>query len=233
MRAIRALWRWGLRWRFRLFHRHRYRSLALEIVGGKPFVVLPEVFNPGLFRTGGFLAEQLKADGITGDSVILDMGTGSGIGAVFAAQIAHTVVAVDINPEAVRCARINALLNRIEDRVCVYEGDLFAPVAGRRFDVVLFNPPYFRGQPSDTHDVAWRSQDTVERFAAGLPQHLAPGGYALVVLSTDGDAPGFLATFERCGLKVQTAARRDLINEVLTVYRLTVESTGTSGNEIR
>ena len=65
---------------------------------------------------------------------ILDLGTGSGIGALFAARAGCLVTAVDINPEAVRCARINALMNRLEERVQVLEGDLFAPVAGRRSD---------------------------------------------------------------------------------------------------
>jgi release factor glutamine methyltransferase len=233
MIAIRALWRWGLRWRFRLFHRRRYRSLTLEYIGGRPFVVLPEVFNPGLFRTSGFLVEQLTASGLHEDSAVLDMGTGSGIGAVFAAAIARHVIAVDINPEAVRCTRINTLLNRVEDRTCIYEGDLFVPVAGKKFDLILLNPPYFRGQPNDAHDTAWRSHDTVEHFAAALPQYLKPGGYALVVLSSDGDAPAFLEAFRRCGLKVEAAARRDLINEVLTVYRLAIESAGIQGTRHR
>ena len=81
---------------------------------------------------------------------MLDLGTGSGVGAVFAAQWAGQVVAVDVNPAAVRCARINVLLHGVEDRVDVLQGDLFEPVAGERFDVILFNPPYFPGQPRTT-----------------------------------------------------------------------------------
>ncbi len=60
---------------------------------------------------------------------------------------ARRVVAVDINPAAVRCAQINALLNQLEQRIEVRRGDLFAPVAGERFDLVLFNPPFLRGAP--------------------------------------------------------------------------------------
>ena len=73
------------------------------------------------------------------------MGTGSGVCAVFAARHAHRVVAVDINPGAVRCAALNALLNHVEARIEVRQGDLFAPVARERFDLVLFNPPFFVG----------------------------------------------------------------------------------------
>jgi len=148
------------------------------------------------------------------------MGTGSGIGAILAAQQASRVVAVDLNPAAVRCARINAMLNGVEDRVEVREGDLFAPIGSEQFDVVLFNPPYYRGQPRDAVDLAWRSPDVVERFAADLQRHLRPGGYALIVLSSDGEATTFLQSFQEQGLSVAALAKRDLINETLAIYRL-------------
>jgi len=151
---------------------------------------------------------------------VLDMGTGSGLGAIVAARWADRVTAIDINPEAVRCARINALLNHVDDRVEVIEGDLFAPIGDRRFDVVLFNPPFFRGAPRSALDRAWRSSDVVERFAAGLRRHLTPRGYALVILSTDGDTENFLNAFRANGFALESVAQRDVIVEVLTIYRL-------------
>ena len=138
----------------------------LEEVHGTPILVLPQVFNPELLRTGAFMAGVLDERAIPAGAAVLDLGTGSGVSAIFAARLAGRVVATDINPAAVRCARINALLNGVEDRVEVREGDLFAPVAGERFDVIIFNPPYYRGTPRDALDHAWRSNDTVERFAA-------------------------------------------------------------------
>jgi release factor glutamine methyltransferase len=160
------------------------------------------------------------------------MGTGSGVGAVFAAEHTSCVVAVDINPHAVRCARINALLNGVDDRVDVREGDLFAPVAGERFDLVLFNPPYFRGKPRDPLDHAWRSPDTVERFAARLGDHLTPAGSALVVLSTDGETPAFLAAFERNHLDISIAARTELANETLSIYQLRPKGEGPDADSV-
>lgn len=213
------LWRLCLLLRFDLFQRHRHDRLVIEAVAGAPIVVLPQVFNPALFRTGEFLASLLDRSLVRDGTSVLDMGTGSGAVAVAAARLGARVLAVDINPHAVRCARINALLNGIEDRLEARRGDLFAAVGERRFDLVLFNPPYFRGVPRNELDRAWRATDTVERFAAGLPSHLAPGGCALVLLSTDGDAPAFLRAFEAAGLDVEVFARRHLINEVLTVYR--------------
>jgi len=216
------LWRFLTRWRYRLFERGRYDRLVLEEVAGRPILVLPGVFNPRLLRTGDILARTLDARLIPPGSTVLDMGTGSGIGAVFAAQRAGRVVAVDVNPAAVRCARINALLNQVEDRVEVLEGDLFAPVGSQRFDVVLFNPPYYRGAPRNDLDRAWRSTDVVERFASQLPEHVAPGGCALVVLSSDGERNAFLQSFRAAGLVASVVAERDLGNEVVTVYRLRV-----------
>jgi HemK-related putative methylase len=221
-RLVRRLWRAGIGWRFRLFQRHRYDRLVIERVGDAPVVVLPQVFNPTLLFSGDFLARALDERLIPRGAAVLDMGTGSGVGAVFAARWAGRVVAVDINPAAVRCAQINALLHHVEDRVTVHQGDLFAPVRGQRFDVVLFNPPVFRGAPRSPLDYAWRSEDTVERFAAGLPDHLNPGGHALVVLSSNGETPAFLAAFRANGLEVSVVAERDLVSEVLTIYRLRV-----------
>jgi HemK-related putative methylase len=215
---IRRLWRFGLRWRYRLLQRHRHRHLVIEWVDDVPLLVLPDVFNPVLFRTGPFLAEQL--DGLPPGQSVLDMGTGSGLCGVLAARRGHQVTAVDINPAAVRCAQINALLNEVADRMQVHHGDLFAPLEGQRFDVVLFNPPFYLGSARDDYDHAWRAEDTVQRFARQLPAHLTADGYALVVLSTDGDTPTFLRQFADAGLQTNVVAERDLINEVMTVYRL-------------
>ena len=217
---LRPLWRLWLRCRFLLFQRHRLNRMVIEHVSGRSIVVLPQVFNPRLFRTGQFLSQTLNESLIQPRARVLDMGTGTGIGALLAAQWAANVDAVDINPEAARCARINALLHTMEDRIVVYEGDLFEPVHGRRYDVVLFNPPYFRGRPGDAFETAWRSDDVVERFAAALPDHLTPGGYALVVLSSDGDSETFLAAFRQNDFILDVVTRQNLINEVLTIYRL-------------
>jgi HemK-related putative methylase len=219
-KVVRRLWRGLLWYRFLLFQRHRHNHLVLEKVAGRPVLVLPQVFNPKLFRTGELLAEILDGTLIPPGAKVLDMGTGSGIGAVAAATWAGQVVAVDINPAAVRCARINALLNRVEERIEVLHGDLFAPLGSQRFDVVLFNPPYYRGDPKDALDGAFYSNDIAGRFAAGLRDHLKVGGYALVLLSTDGDASSFLHALDAQGLDLEVVTRRDLINEILTIYRI-------------
>ena len=201
----------------------------LEQVEGTPLVVLPDVFNPVLLRTGAILARtagRVYAGGAGDGKRALDMGTGSGTGAVAAAKQGFQVVGVDINPEAVRCARINVLMNHLEERIEVREGDLFSPVNGERFDLVLFNPPFFRGAPKNARDLAWRSPDVIERFAAALPDHLTPGGRALLVLSTDGEEQAMLEALARAGLEPKIVAQENLGNEIVTVYSAGVVAGG-------
>ncbi|HEY5101566.1 MAG TPA: methyltransferase [Steroidobacteraceae bacterium] len=206
---------------YRLTGKAQYDAYLLERVNGVPILVIPSVCNPKSMRTGAFLASQLDATLVGGDAEILDMGTGSGICAVFCASHCHRVVAVDINEAAVRCAKINAGLNHLEEKIEVRHGDLFAPVAAERFDLVLFNPPFFRGAPRNDRDRAWRSNDVAERFAAGLSAHLKPGGSALVLLSSFGDAAGFLEEFSRHDFAIALFAQRHFVNERLAIFKLT------------
>jgi HemK-related putative methylase len=203
-----------------LIGKDRYDDFRLERVDGAPFIVIPSVFNPKVLRTGAFFASQIDSKLVDRDWEVLDMGTGSGIGAVFAAKHARRVVAVDINAAAVRCANINAHLNHLEHKIDPRHGDLFAPVSGERFDLVLFNPPFLRGTPRDDRDRAWRSTDVAERFSAGLGAHLKPGGSALVLLSTFGDGRVFLEEFRKQNLEISVLAERRFINERLTIFRL-------------
>jgi methylase of polypeptide subunit release factors len=205
--------------------RQRLGRVVIEEIEGVPLVVLPEVFNPAVFRTGALLARAVMAWTPPGQARpeevrVLDVGTGSGVGAVFAARRGFQAVAVDVNPQAVRCARINALLHQQEERIDARQGDLFSAAGGERFDLVLFNPPFFRGEPANSLDRAWRSTDVLERFAAGLGPALRPAGEALVVLSTDGDGAALLRGLEHRGLGVEVAMRRDFGNEVITVHRI-------------
>jgi len=205
---------------YRLAGTHRYDRLQIVHVLGLPILVLPSVANPRVLRTGAFFASRIDAHLVTADAEVLDMGTGSGVCALFAARHARRVVAVDVNPEAVRCATVNALMNHLDARIDVRQGDLFGPVAGERFDVVLFNPPFLLGAPKDARDAAWRSSDLPKRFAAGLAEHLKPSGAALVLLSSFGDAcPRYEAELRQRGFALEAMARGRYINETVTLLR--------------
>lgn len=209
----------ALYWHFKLFLKKKHADVVLERIDGSRVLVVPGVLNPRLMRTGAFFASQLPGL-LRSYADVLDMGSGSGICSVVAARYARHVVAVDINPESVRCTRINTLLNRVEDKVEVLRGDLFEPLAGRRFDFVLFNPPFLRRAPRDDADRAWASLDVPERFAASLAAHLNPGGVALLLLSTFGDANLFLNPLREQGFAVAELAGREFINERLAIFKI-------------
>jgi release factor glutamine methyltransferase len=121
---------------------------------------------------------------------VLDLGTGCGLLALLAARSARRVVATDVVEACVRCTWRNALLNGVEVKVDVRLGDLFAPVAGETFDLVLTNPPQMPTSPGREtggdgaaaddggHD-GWAILDRVIREA---PVYLKPGGQLVFTL---------------------------------------------------
>ena len=209
----------------RLLSRSGWHKRAhVAYVDGLPLIVLPEVFDPAAFRSGALLAwavrvelsAPLEARGAGGVSV-LDLGCGSGVGGVFAARAGARVTCTDINPEAVRNARANAALHGLD--IETREGDLFAPVEEQRFDRILFNPPFFRGAPRGLWDHAWRGERVLERFAEGLGARLAPGGRALLSLSTDGACGELLDDLSYRGYALERVVERRYVGETATVWR--------------
>lgn len=211
-----AVGRLGLRLHFITRQRRRLRRDVVERFHGLKLRIPSGIFHPIIFRTGAFLAELILDDLIPTRRHVLDLGAGSGICAVAAAARGARVTAVDINPHAVSATRENADLNGV--RIRTLQTDLFDGVG--RFDVVLFNPPYFAGKPASSFDLAWRSDDLVERFSRELSAHLTADGYALVVLSSDGRGDEYLRRFEVDGHRLTLVAERRYLSETLSVFRI-------------
>src|ERR1700754_3325152 len=99
---------------------------------------------PGVYRAEGdtqVLTDVMRRDGFAVGRHVVDIGTGSGALAVAAARAgAASVTAVDLSLRSVLATRINSKLHKVS--VTVHHGDLFTPVAGRRFGLVVANPPY-------------------------------------------------------------------------------------------
>lgn len=221
---VKRLWVPFIRLRYRWAYQPRSKQPYVENVDSLPLLIYPEVFNPRLFHSGEIFAEQLNECLVPAGCSVLDMGTGTGIGAITAARWASRVLAVDINPSAVRCAQDNVQLRQVQNRVEVRLGDLFACLGSERFDVVLFNPPFLHGTPAKPFEQAFFSTDVADHFAEGLADHLNPGGYALLILSSMGETGAFLQALRRRGFRVCSLVERDLITERFTLYQATHES---------
>ena len=108
----------------------------------------------------------------------LDLGTGSGILSLGASRFSDSVVATDLNKRAVACAQFNAALNGIQN-IEVLDGDCFAPVLGRKFDLILSNPPFFITPQADYMfcDNSMELDGLCRRLVKEAPAYLNEDGY--------------------------------------------------------
>ena len=171
---------------------------------------------PGVFRPRSdtwLLAAALRARAELPGGAVLDVCTGSGALAIAAALAgARSVTAVDISRRAVATARINARLNGVG--VEAVRGDLLGAVPGRRFDVIVSNPPYLPGDAppargSGRHTEAGATgRILLDRLIDAAPAHLAPGGILLVTHSSVNGEAATLDRMRRAGLDPSVAERR-------------------------
>ena len=162
----------------------------------------PGVFTP--LSDTRLLAERLRAEPRLRGGNVLDLCTGSGVLAVVAALAgAATVTAVDASHRSVLAARLNGV------RVRALRGDLFDPVAGERFDVIVSNPPYVPGEGAGRgFDAGYDGRDLIDRVCARVADHLAPGGVALLVQSSVCGERATLEALRAAGLVAEVAERR-------------------------
>lgn len=204
--------KWYLCWRRRALCTH------WVVVGPYRLRIDPGVFDPVIYLTSPSWLPIIDAVGVRERQRWAELGTGCGLAAIHAATRGATVVATDLSEVSIGCARDNAARSGVS--VDFRKGDLFAPLGGERFDVVLFHPPYFPGARDAEGGPAWRYDDLPERFAAGLGQHLLPGGCAVLLLSSNGDCAAFLRALEAAGYSATIVYERELIVERVVGYRI-------------
>lgn len=175
-------------------------------------VTLPGVFQPR--GDARLLAAAMRRRRLAPGARVLDVFTGSGALAVAAAREgAREVVAVDVSRRALLSARRNARRNGV--RVHTLRGDLFAPVAGERFELILANPPYVPGAsdalPRAGARRAWEGgrdgRLLLDRLCAEAAAHLRSGGTLLLVQSSLCGTDATLARLVAGGLRPQLVAR--------------------------
>jgi len=125
----------------------------------------------------------------------LDVCAGPGTQSLRCTALAKSVLALEINPIAVSCAELNFVLNSVEDRAQVRQGDLYAALLpGEQFDYVVANPPLLPFPPDlPFPEIADGGDDgmlLMRRVLQGLPDVLLPGGMAQIISSSLGGESG-------------------------------------------
>jgi ribosomal protein L3 glutamine methyltransferase len=170
---------------------------------GIPFYVDERVIVPRSY-IGDFLANgMLGPDGdvlVDADNVssILDLCTGSGCLAILASNFFPDakIDATDLSAGALDVARINLKNLDVETQITLHQGDLFAPVKSKRYDLILANPPYvakaeteafppeYQAEPLMAHVSGEDGLDITRRILQEAPKHLNKGGTLICEIGT-------------------------------------------------
>lgn len=156
-------------------------------VAGLPIIVLPGVWSPAYDWSSAFYIENFPD--VTGKS-FLEIGCGTGVISVFAGRRgASRVVAVDVNPDAVRNADLNFEKFRIPNAEA-FLSDGFGNIRGQ-FDVITWNAPYHGSRPADLLERGCADEDyrDIRAFFRGVRKFLKPEGTVVFGFSESGDLP--------------------------------------------
>ncbi|MBO6122949.1 MAG: methyltransferase [Methanobrevibacter sp.] len=144
------------------------------------------VYNPA--EDSYLLADNLE---ISEGQSVLEIGTGSGIVAMYASRLTDKITVTDINFDACELARRNFRDNGIEGIEILF-GNLFEPVKERKFDVILFNTPYLPTEDDevidDTINYAFdggvNGRKVIDLFLNEVGNHLNDGGIVQLIQSS-------------------------------------------------
>jgi len=158
---------------------YRYAGLNICVPTG--------VFHPGIFFSTPIFLHFLKQVDFH-NKTVLDVGTGSGILAVFAAKNGGQVTAIDLHLQALATAQLNATNNGLT--ITTKQSDLFAQLTPQLFDFILVNPPYYPRIPKNDAEKAFFAGHELEyfdHFFSKLPDFIHPETKIWMILSEDCD----------------------------------------------
>ncbi|MCX7323602.1 MAG: 50S ribosomal protein L3 N(5)-glutamine methyltransferase [Hyphomicrobiales bacterium] len=174
-------------------------------IQGVPFkvderVIVPRSYIGEMLFSGLFGGDDFTLiDDVQAVTSVLDLCTGSGCLAILAAHIFPNarIDAVELSADALAVARENVAESGFADRISLFQGDLFAPVKGKTYDLIITNPPYvdaqtmaelppeFRAEPAMALDGGKDGMDIVRRILKNAGRHLTKTGGMICEIGTD------------------------------------------------
>ena len=189
--------------------------------GNNVFDIWANVYEPA--EDSFLFAENLDVEK---GAQVLDLGTGCGMLGILSAEKADNVIAVDLNPYAVRCAKENSALNNLQGKMVFVQTDLLTALnENAKFDLILFNAPYLPAPESEVDSWIGRSwaggvngRKVIDRFISEAPSYLKSKGRIFLMQSTLANVEETIRKFGEQNLKASVKAERKLpFFEVLTL----------------
>ncbi len=188
-------------------HEWRSKGISIPAIDGR---IHPHygVFTPIRREYVDLVAQVALPQAAASNSVAFDVGTGTGVlAAVLARRGIQRVVATDLDPRALTCARENIERLGLAGQVEVVEADLF-PLG--KAALIVCNPPWVPARPSTPIEGGIYDPESrmLKRFLAALPAHLATGGEGWLILSDLAEHLGLrtraelLAAIKGAGLRI-------------------------------
>ncbi len=177
------------------------------------------VYNPA--EDSYLLADNLE---INDGQSVLEIGTGSGIVAMYASRLTDRITVTDINFDACELARRNFKDNGIEG-IKILFGNLFEPVENRKFDIILFNTPYLPTEDDDViddtinyaFDGGVNGRKVIDLFLNEVGNHLNDGGIVQLIQSSLSGNQETLQKLDELGFIAEIKASEHFFFEDITL----------------
>ena len=155
---------------------------------------------------------------------VLEIGTGSGIVAMYASRLTDDITVTDINFDACELARKNFTENGIEN-IEILWGNLFEVVENKKFDVILFNTPYLPTEDDEVldntinyaFDGGLNGRKVIDLFLNEVGNHLNDGGIVQMIQSSLSGNDETLAILDELGFIAEIAASEHFFFEDITL----------------
>ena len=169
----------------------------------EPFLASKDVFSPKYFKSTEMLTSNFP---FKANEKFLEVGCGIGVAAILAAKNHHNqVVALDINPTAVKLTTENAAKHGVTKLVEARQSDVFSKLAAtEKFDTIFWDLPYVYTEANQEQELTLLQRSVsdpgyrhIEMFLADAPKYLKPAGRIIVGFGSNGDLERFSALVKK------------------------------------